>query len=242
MAQDVPQIAPIARNRPVLAEAVTRDLVRDVVTERYPAGGTLPSAETLGETYTVSRTVIREAVTALTEKGLVAARQGVGTVVLDRSSWRLLDPMVLEAIFHREDGLLFIDQLIEIRIALEGSMAASAARALTVDDREQLTARFDALTSALAASDGYNEADVAFHAAIHQFSGNEFAREIISSIQGKARLVNEYTGAPPDGHTDTTHEEHRHIYEAVTSGDAGAAAELMRAHISRSWTRRRPRP
>lgn len=240
MAQELPQIAPVARNRPVLAEAVTRELVRDVVTERYAAGTTLPSTVVLCEMFTVSRTVIREAITALTEKGLVAARQGVGTVILDRNSWRLLDPMVLEATFQREDGLLFMDQLIEIRTSLESLMAASAAREVADNERADLTARFEALESALAESDGYDEADIAFHATIHRISGNEFAREIISSIQGKARLVDEYTGAPPQGHTEITHEEHRHIYEAVTSGDADASADLMRAHISRSWARRRP--
>ncbi|WP_207211738.1 GntR family transcriptional regulator [Promicromonospora panici] len=68
-----------------------------VVTEKYAPGTALPTAAVLCETFTVSRTVIREALTALAEKGLVAARQGWGTVVLDRESWRLLDPMVLRA-------------------------------------------------------------------------------------------------------------------------------------------------
>jgi len=238
--QQVSKPTRTARNRPVLAEAVTSELVRDVVTGRYPARTALPSTVALCEMFMVSRTVIREAITTLTEKGLVVAHQGRGTIVLDRGSWRLLDPIVLEAIFQREDGLLFMDQLIEIRAALESLMAASAARGINDDDRELLAAQFETLETAFINSDGYDEADIAFHAAIHNISGNEFAREIISSIQGKARLVSEYTGAPPGGHTELTHEEHRHIHEAVMSGDAEASADLMRAHISRSWSRRRP--
>jgi DNA-binding GntR family transcriptional regulator len=54
--------------------------------------------------------------------------------------------------------------------------------------------------------------------------------------------VSQYTGAPPKGHNELTHEEHRHIFEAVMSGDTEASADLMRAHISRSWARRRPKP
>jgi GntR family transcriptional regulator, galactonate operon transcriptional repressor len=189
----------------------------------------------------VSRTVIREAITALAEKGLVAARQGWGTVVLDRESWRLLDPLVLEALFQRDDSLLFMDQLIGIRTALEGQMASSAARRITDDDRVELSRRFDALEAALDDADRYAEEDIAFHAAVHRISGNEIARAIISSIQGKARLVSDYTGAPPRGHNELTHEEHRHLFEAVMSGDTEASADLMRAHISRSWARRRPK-
>lgn len=242
MTQPAPPLRPVSRNRPVLAEAVTRELVHDVVTERYAAGTALPSTVALCETFAVSRTVVREAITALTEKGLVAARQGWGTVVLDRDSWRLLDPLVLEAIFQRADALIFMDQLIEIRAALESLMAASAARGVSDSGREELARRFATLEVALNDRSGYDEADIAFHSAIHRISGNEFAREIIATIQGKARLVAEYTGAPPRGHTELTHEEHRHIHEAVVSGDAEASADLMRAHISRSWSRRRPQP
>jgi GntR family galactonate operon transcriptional repressor len=239
--QQAPTSTQVTRNRPALAEAVIRTLVQDVVTEKYAPGTALPSAAVLCETFTVSRTVIREAITALTEKGLVAARQGWGTVVLDRESWSLLDTMVLEAIFQRDDSLLFMDQLIGIRTVLEGLMASSAARQIDDDARAALSRQFDALNGALEDPEKYAEEDIAFHSLVHRISGNEFARAIISSIQGKARLVAQYTGAPPEGHNELTHEEHRHIFEAVLSGDTEASAELMRAHISRSWARRRPR-
>ncbi|WP_454852592.1 FadR/GntR family transcriptional regulator [Promicromonospora soli] len=241
MVQQVPTSMQVTRNRPALAEAVIRALVQDVVTEKYAPGTALPSAAALCETFTVSRTVIREAVTALAEKGLVAARQGWGTVVLDRESWRLLDPMVLEAIFQREDNLLFMDQLIGIRTALEGLMASSAARQITDEARADLARQFEMLSGSLDEPERYEDEDIAFHALVHRISGNEFARAIISSIQGKARLVAQYTGAPPQGHMELTHEEHRHIFEAVVGGDTEASAELMRAHISRSWARRRPK-
>jgi GntR family galactonate operon transcriptional repressor len=239
--QQAPTSTRVTRNRPALAEAVIRTLVQDVVTEKYAPGTALPSAAVLCETFTVSRTVIREALTALAEKGLVAARQGWGTVVLDRESWSLLDTMVLEAIFQRDDSLLFMDQLIGIRTVLEGLMASSAARQIDDDTRAALSRQFDALDAALDDPEKYAEEDIAFHSLVHRISGNEFARAIISSIQGKARLVAQYTGAPPKGHNELTHEEHRHIFEAVLSGDTEASAELMRAHISRSWARRRPK-
>src|SRR5699024_10432224 len=107
------------RHRPPLSEAVIRSLVTEIVIGTYPPGTPLPSAGMLGEQYQVSRTVIREATTSLTEKGLVATRQGWGTVVLDQDQWSLLDPMVLDALFQREDRLVYLDNLIEIRSLLE---------------------------------------------------------------------------------------------------------------------------
>ena len=81
---------------PPLSVAVIEQLTHDIVTERYRPGTALPSADSLCDTFRVSRTVIREAITSLAEKGLVAARQGWGTIVLDPSHWSLLDPMVLD--------------------------------------------------------------------------------------------------------------------------------------------------
>lgn len=241
MVQQAPTSTQVTRNRPALAEAVIHALVQDVVTEKYAPGSALPTAAVLSETFKVSRTVIREALTALAEKGLVATRQGWGTVVLDHESWRLLDPMVLEAIFQREDSLLFMDQLIGMRTVLEGLMASSAARQITDEARAELSRQFDALNTSLGDEDKYAEQDITFHSLVHRISGNEFARAIIYSIQGKARLVAQYTDAPPQGHTELTHEEHRRIFEAIVSGDAEASADLMQAHISRSWARRRPK-
>jgi DNA-binding FadR family transcriptional regulator len=86
-----------ARRRPRLAVAVVEDLVTAIVTEVYPAGSALPPENVLCDMFEVSRTVIREATTAMTEKGLVVSQQGRGTIVQDSSHWSLLDPMVLSA-------------------------------------------------------------------------------------------------------------------------------------------------
>ena len=95
-------VARPARHRPPLSVAVIEQLcTHDIVTERYRPGTALPSADSLCDTFRVSRTVIREAITSLAEKGLVAPRQGWGTIVLDPSHWSLLDPMVLDALFQR---------------------------------------------------------------------------------------------------------------------------------------------
>ena len=119
-------VARPARHRPPLSVAVIEQLTHDIVTERYRPGTALPSADSLCDTFRVSRTVVREAITSLAEKGLVAARQGWGTIVLDPSHWSLLDPMVLDALFRRADRLEYLDNLIEIRTTLECAMACKA--------------------------------------------------------------------------------------------------------------------
>ena len=71
------------RRRPRLSTAVVEDLVNAIVMGTYPIGTALPPENILCDMYDVSRTVVREATTALTEKGLVVSQQGRGTIVCD---------------------------------------------------------------------------------------------------------------------------------------------------------------
>ncbi|MFG2925792.1 FadR/GntR family transcriptional regulator [Streptomyces sp. NPDC048305] len=228
------------RRRPPLAAAVVRSLATAIVLGEYPPGTALPSAGELCDEYEVSRTVIREATTTLAEKGLVATRQGWGTVVLDQEQWSLLDPLVLDALFQREDRLVFLDNLIEIRTTLECAMAARAARCIDGAQAAVLASKLDELASLRDDPTAYARADIEFHEIIHRASQDAFGRAIVSSIQGKAVRSPQYSGDPTREHIDLTHEAHARIAEAVISGDPEGAEDAMRSHITSSWERRRP--
>jgi GntR family transcriptional regulator, galactonate operon transcriptional repressor len=241
LAAETGYVARPTRHRPPLSAAVIEQLTHDIVTERYQPGTALPSAESLCETFRVSRTVVREATTSLADKGLVAARQGWGTIVLDPSHWSLLDPLVLDALFQRADRLEYLDNLIEIRTTLECAMAAGAARRITPDTAAMLTGLFEQLQSLLGHPAEYLVADLEFHDAIHRIAGDRFGRAIVASIQGKALSSPMYTGKPTRAEIETTHLAHHRIYDAVIAADADEAATAMREHITQSWARRRPR-
>src|SRR6187399_1542405 len=81
-----------------LGVAVVHDLVTAIVTGEVPAGQSLPPEGVLSQTFGVSRTVIRESVKRIEEKGLVNIAQGRGTEVLPSDSWNVLDPVVLSAL------------------------------------------------------------------------------------------------------------------------------------------------
>ncbi|SKC66761.1 FadR/GntR family transcriptional regulator [Krasilnikoviella flava] len=228
------------RHRPPLAAAVVKSLVTAIVVGDYPPGSALPPAGALCEQYEVSRTVIREATTALVEKGLVASRQGWGTIVLDQDQWSLLDPLVLDALFQREDRLVYLDNLIEIRTTLECAMARRAAGLLDAEQRTALTAKLDELADLVDDPTGYARVDVEFHELIHRASRDAFGRAIVSSVQGKALHTPQYSGTPSVEDVRSTHEGHTRILEALVAGDAAGAEAAMRDHITSSWARRRP--
>lgn len=229
-----------ARRRPRLAEAVVEDLVNAIVTEIHAPGSALPPENMLCDIYGVSRTVIREATTALTEKGLVVSQQGRGTIVQESSLWNLLDPMVLGALFRREDGLSYLDNLSEIRASLEASMAAKAARNLTPEVAEELTRQIEKLAGLIETPAGYVHEDVVFHDIIMRTSGDRLSQAIIDSIQGKALKTFGYSGRLTIDHVRATHEAHERIYDAIMRRDSDGAAKAMREHIESSWAKRRP--
>ena len=91
-----------ARRPSSLAKALTAELVERIVRNVYPSGTPLPPEPVLCETFSVSRTVVREAVKILQEKGLVQVRQGSGTTVTPSSHWDMLDELVLMATIAEE--------------------------------------------------------------------------------------------------------------------------------------------
>ncbi|WP_405669682.1 FCD domain-containing protein [Streptomyces sp. NBC_01527] len=228
------------RRRPPLAAAVVQSLATAIVLGEYPPGTALPPAGVLCEQYEVSRTVIREATTTLSEKGLVATRQGWGTVVLDQEQWSLLDPLILDALFQRKDRLIFLDNLIEIRTTLECAMSARAARFIDEAQVAALSAKLDELASLRDDPVAYSRADIEFHEIIHRASQDAFGRAIVSSIQGKAVRSPQYSGDPTREDIELTHQAHARIATALLARDADEAAEAMRDHITSAWARRRP--
>src|SRR5687768_14227358 len=102
-----------------LAAAVTAELVQRIVRGVHPSGSPLPPEPVLCETFSVSRTVVREAVKILQEKGLVQVRQGTGTIVTPSTTWNMLDELVLGATVAEDESLAILDDVVVTRRVLE---------------------------------------------------------------------------------------------------------------------------
>lgn len=190
--------------------------------------------------FAVSRTVVRESVKRLEEKGLVTVSQGRGTIVNSPSRWNVLDPDVLSALVDNDESLEILDELAVVRASLEASMAAAAAERQTDVSSADLRRMHETAETALNDMDAYNDADAAFHDMIMEQSGNRLAANITRILFARARESTRFTGTQGLDAVRTTLEEHRAIMEAVISGDADGAAEAMSTHITQAWHRRRP--
>src|SRR3954469_23919052 len=145
--------APIARDgnasrRPGrLASVVVEELIHGIVSGKLAEGEVLPTEPTLCEEFGFSRTVIREALKLLEERGLVRVEQGRGTTVQPRDMWNLLDPVVLRTALLYDHDLTLLDDLVETRMLLEREMARAAAARLTPEELAELGETITAMRS-----------------------------------------------------------------------------------------------
>ncbi|WP_211247393.1 FadR/GntR family transcriptional regulator [Cryptosporangium arvum] len=223
-----------------LGDTVVTYLVDRIVAGRYEVDSALPTEPELCEEFGVSRTVVRESIKLLEEKGLVRATPGRGTRVLEAPGWNLLDPIVLEAQIRHDRELGILDDLVSVRAALESDMVAVAARVITAEQQQALADQIEVLAAHLGDPDRYAAEDVVFHELIMAASGNRLGHAIIHSIHGKARLSSRYNGTPTVEGLDRSMGEHRQIEALIRAGEAERAGALMRTHIVGSWNRRRP--
>jgi DNA-binding FadR family transcriptional regulator len=225
-----------------LAKALTAELVERIVRGVHPAGTPLPPEPVLCETFSVSRTVVREAVKILQEKGLVQVRQGAGTMINPPAMWNMLDELVLAATVAEDDGLAVLDDLVATRRVLESDMANVAARLADPEATERMRALVDHMDSLVDDHVAYEEQDRVFHDTIMQTSGNRIARAVVRSLESQVIGIARYMGRTDRALCEASNRGHRRIYERIAAQDPDGAAEAMYTHITEAWLVRRSGP
>src|SRR6476660_9126302 len=124
-----------ARARPArLASVVVEELADQIVGGTLAEGDVLPTEPALCDEFGFSRTVVREGLKLLEERGLVRVEQGRGTSVQPRDAWNLLDPLVLGIALAHDRDMALLENLVAVRAVLEREMARASAGNLSADD------------------------------------------------------------------------------------------------------------
>jgi len=213
-----------------LHEQIGESIQQIIAESRLQPGTLLPSERELAATLSVNRATVREALRLLQQRGLVEMRVGSGTYVRD-----VPQSVVSECI---ERFLIFgacSDQaLIQLREILEPESAALAAQHASAQDLARLEALVGEIEAAIQSADRerYAAADLGFHEALAQASGNELISAILAGLEKVLHawlLASSQHFALEKGALT-----HRPVYEAVAAGDAARAREAMRAHMQLS--------
>lgn len=206
---------------------VARSIGVDIIAGRYAEGTRLPGDAEMIAMFGVSRPVLRESVKTLVAKGLLTTKARVGTVVRERGAWNMFDADVLA--WHLDAGIdkRFLNDLAEIRLAVEPRAAMLAAAQRSEDDLAELRRCMDRMRLEASDSAGFADADLALHVAVARASGNLFMRSIGHVIEAALRASFLLSAPVEPEDRDTVLLWHQKIVDAIAAGDATTASEAM---------------
>lgn len=135
-----------------------------------------------------SRNVWREAIRVLATLGLVRPVKRKGTLVTPSSAWRALDPLVLGWIVEAGIATRLIPQLQGFREIVEPGAAEAAALHRSEADVEALRAALAALETLSTGASDDPDADIRFHLAVLEATGNPLAQSLKPTLAAVLRL------------------------------------------------------
>ena len=220
-----------------LAQGIIEHIILRIKEGSLEVGEKLPTEADFMQTYGVSRTVIREAISHLKAAQLVETRHGIGTFVLPPTASGIGAGIQNEAVVTVRDVL----DILEIRISLETESAWLAASRRTEEQVELLRATLEQMTKG---EDGNNQSvssDIQFHLQIAQATGNKYFVELLNhlgqTIIPRTRLNTAQLNDDPSTYLNRLYHEHESIFNAISRKDPEAARAAMRTHLSNSRER-----
>ena len=237
-----PRLTEFPSNEPARSHTahVVRELGLGIVAGRYPQNSILPGDAELMERFSVSRTVLREALRTLGGKGLIQAKARIGTRVRDKAGWNLFDPDVL--IWHTQSGFdaQFFEYLSEMRLALEPEAAALSCRRRTPLQIQHLYGWVEAMGAEGVTDAEFVDADLNFHVTVAAAAGNPFLRSISTLIE-VALMAMLTVASPVADHAGYRRSvaAHRSIADAIAKRDAAMARAAMQVVIEDGITKAR---
>ena len=179
--------------RDSLHERVTRVLaVRVIETERSGQLLSFPNEASICEQLGVSRSILREAVKVLADKGMLEVKPRSGTRARPRSHWNLLDPDILAWQARLQPDARFLRDLCEVRLAIEPTAAGFAALRAAVPEVAAIADCLERRERATTPDEAI-DLDLDFQTSIIAASHNPLFRQLNAVVREPFRAALAYT-------------------------------------------------
>ncbi|RZI60032.1 MAG: FadR family transcriptional regulator, partial [Zymomonas sp.] len=149
------------------------------------------------------------------------------TIVLPRENWNYLDPIVLDVMLTVGGDDAFYSSLIDARQLLEPAAAAQAAANANARQLYQISKAFEDMVEANSRdTEDWSRADLEFHTAIINASGNWVYRQFASAIRAALLASFRLTNRASQSHEQAilTHQD---VLEAIRMRRPDAARHAM---------------
>ena len=192
----------------------------------------LPTEFELAEQFGVSRTVIREALKILSERGLVKTKVGDGAYTT-RLNNKYMEKVLLRVI---KSNNLSDKEITEVRLILECAAARLAKENSNEEFIEKLEKKLEEMVAVKDNLQMRAQVDVDFHLLIAQQSGNMLLRLFIQSINDVLQnYIQKRLELRPQGNQEGIL-SHSKLVELLKNGTPEEVESLMRKHLMDSYT------
>ena len=196
-----------------MRDDVYEELKRRIVELDFKPGQVLHEKD-LAETFSVSRTPIREALIRLESDGLVKVSRGRGAYVTEVSLRKLKEAFEIRSHLATLVGRLAVAR------ASDGEIAAM----------DELLARIEAETEAAP----LRSLDMTFHDLVNAATHNAMLAETLARMRNQvSRVWDTNIPAGEDHFFSGIHEEFSDLVAAVKAKDDNGVADVLRRHLSR---------
>jgi GntR family transcriptional repressor for pyruvate dehydrogenase complex len=217
-------LQPVKRTR--LYEEVAEQLRGFIDAQGLKPGDRLPPEREIASRLAVSRTSVRQALTALQAIGLLKMRHGEGAYLV-RSAADVIPTLGSES-FGRFEGRIAV---MEVREALETQTSRLAARRRTDAELAEMRRALEDMDTAIARGEDGAVADARFHLAIARASHNEMLLELMEQLAEPISTTRHASLSRP-GVPPRSLAAHRAILDAIAAADEELAVQRMREHLA----------
>jgi DNA-binding FadR family transcriptional regulator len=221
-----------------LPDEIASVLIAAIRNGAYGVGDRLPSERELCEEFSVSRAVIREALSQLKSEGLATSRAGSGVFVTEpnyQDAFRM-QPVDLD----EKHSLAMVMELLS---AFESAATRLAAQRRTEADLKAIRRALVGMEYEIANDHLGDEQDFAFHQAIVNATHNPhyqaLSKHLEHSVRRLIRRARSNTKANSADLVEAVQEEHKAIFAAIKAGDPAAAAQAAEQHLANAAKRLR---
>lgn len=215
------------------ADELFQNFEQMIITGVLKDGEALPPEREIVETYKVSRTVVREAIHALSNKGLIEARPRFRPIVRKPGFDAAISTIesVVGRFLTQPDG---VKHLFDTRIMIEASLVRDAAKHAKAEDLKSLKNALEVNYKAINDSDRFYDTDTKFHQVLYTMSDNPLLPSIHKAY--KLWLSPYWLQMPkmPD-RNEQNYNAHKAIYDAILMRNPDEAEQALRAHLNDAW-------
>lgn len=215
------------------ADEIVRHLEQKIVSGALPDRSPLPAERDLMTQFGTSRTVVREAITALSNRGLVENRPRFRPIVL-KPGYETIIRNADSIVGHLLSENHGVKNLYDTRVFMERSLVREAALNAQTADIRKLKSALLANEKAIDDSTLFYETDVAFHGVLYEVPRNPIFPAIHQAYL--SWLAPHWRRMPRSQERNLVNfRSHQAIAEAIFERDAQAADEALTRHLRAAW-------